>query len=184
MTENWDTFDRVTKASNIAKKADQTPASPVAPAQVSAYDAACDTELEIARIIGTYESGKYRVEIVRLLEKRFAALAPVATEETEETGQAALFMGDLTTAILKGREAGAPFHEPWRESVLAHLNSVLAAQPAGTPEQLRELVAKWRTKQDNVWDTMTIRQCADELEAALAAAPQAQEPPRAQEPSK
>ena len=38
-------------------------------------------------------------------------------------------------------------------------------------ERLRELVAKLRAKQDNVWDTFSIKQVADELEQALSAAP-------------
>src|SRR4029077_17090487 len=38
-----------------------------------AYHAACATEIEIAKLIGEPQSGKYRVEIVRLLHKRFDA---------------------------------------------------------------------------------------------------------------
>jgi len=54
-------------------------ASGAAPLPPDAYDAACEAEIEIAKLIGEFESGKYRVEIVRLLEKRFVALAAPAT---------------------------------------------------------------------------------------------------------
>ena len=34
--------------------------------------------------------------------------------------------------------------------------------------KLRALVGEWRNKEANVWDTITIKDCADELEALLA----------------
>jgi 2-C-methyl-D-erythritol 4-phosphate cytidylyltransferase len=56
--------------------------------------------------------------------------------------------------------------------------SPCAAQPAGTPEQVRELVAKWRERaltRSSEREIATLETCANQLEAALAAAPQGQQ---------
>lgn len=50
---------------------------------VRAYKMATAAEVEVATICGHLESGKYRIEVVKALEKRFAAALAAAKEQAD-----------------------------------------------------------------------------------------------------
>jgi hypothetical protein len=88
----------------------------------------------------------------------------VATEETAQ---------DAWERFRKSRwpDRNEEWSHHWKEVAISFA-AYVAAQPAGTPEQVRELVAKWRQSQAYVTGNYFFGTCADELEAALAATPQ------------
>jgi len=172
----------------LKRPAHQHPASPVAPAppeqerlaERSAEDDDSRTGL-LAKVAGLRERVK---DLERFIEglnldaalRKAHGLAPVATGET---GQ--LDVDEFVQKVVKHWHDNptCSLGDGIRSVLIAWKAKHLAAQPAGTQEQVRELIARWRTTAANynyslgreVWGF-----CADELEKTLsAAAPQSQQ---------
>jgi hypothetical protein len=75
----WTCGGRMTECEEIWRNKHMAPARD----GVRAYKMATAAEVEVATICGHLESGKYRIEVVKALEKRFAAALAAAKEQAD-----------------------------------------------------------------------------------------------------